>query len=94
MTGGHPAAKVVSFVKDYILRCSKANTIVADLFGGSGTTLIASEQTGRGCYMMEIEPRYCQIIINRWEKYTGQKAVKLVESDNIDVQQADNTKDN
>ena len=54
--------------------------IVADYFGGSGSTLIACEQTGRVCYMMEIDPRYCQVIIDRWESYTGQKAVKLTKT--------------
>lgn len=50
---------------------------VLDLFGGTGTTLIAAEQLHRQCYMMELDPYYCQIIINRWEEYTGQKAEKL-----------------
>ena len=50
---------------------------VADLFGGSGTTLVACEQTGRNCYMMELDPHYCDVIIQRWENLTGEKAVKL-----------------
>ena len=50
---------------------------VLDLFGGSGSTLIACEQTGRTCYMMEIDPKYCTVILNRWEKLTGKQAVKL-----------------
>ena len=90
----HPTMKPIKLIETELFNSSVEGETVLDLFGGSGSTLIACEQTGRGCYMMEIEPRYCQIIINRWEKYTGQKAVKLVESDNIDVQQADNTKDN
>lgn len=48
-----------------------------DVFGGSGTTLIASEQLGRRCYMMEVTPHYCDVIIERWEKLTGEKAVLL-----------------
>ena len=48
-----------------------------DLFGGSGTTLMASEQTGRRCYMMEYDPYYVDIIIDRWENFTGRKAVKI-----------------
>lgn len=59
-------------VKDF------SSTSVLDLFGGSGTTLIACEQLNRTCYMMEIDPYYCQIIINRWEEYTGEKA-ELIE---------------
>jgi DNA modification methylase len=50
---------------------------VLDLFGGSGSTLIACEQLNRTCYMMEIDPKYCDVIIDRWEQFTGQKAVKL-----------------
>lgn len=50
---------------------------VLDLFGGSGSTLIACEQLGRTCYMMELDPKYCDVIIKRWEKFTGEKAVLL-----------------
>ena len=48
-----------------------------DPFLGSGTTLVACEQLGRTCYGMEISPQYCQVIIDRWEKLTGQKAEKI-----------------
>ena len=48
-----------------------------DMFGGSGSTLIACEQTGRNCYMMELDPHYCDVIIQRWENLTGEKAVLL-----------------
>lgn len=54
-----------------------AKSSVLDLFGGSGTTLIASEQLGRKCYMMELDPHYCDVIIARWEKLTGKKATKI-----------------
>ena len=50
---------------------------VLDLFGGTGTTMIAAEQLGRKCFMMDLDPHYCTVIIARWEKLTGQKAVKL-----------------
>ena len=50
---------------------------VLDLFGGTGTTMIVCEQLNRQCYMMELDPYYCQVIINRWEEYTGRKAEKL-----------------
>jgi len=53
------------------------NDIVLDCFGGSGTTLIACEQLNRKCYMMELDPVYCDVIIKRWEKYTGKKATKV-----------------
>ena len=47
---------------------------VLDLFGGSGSTLIGCEQTGRKAYLMELDPLYCDVIVNRWQEYTGQKA--------------------
>jgi DNA modification methylase len=50
---------------------------VADFFGGSGSTLMAAEQTDRVCYMAEVDPIYCDVIIKRWEEFTGQVAVKL-----------------
>lgn len=50
---------------------------VLDLFGGTGTTLIACEQLNRNCYMMELDPKYCDVIIKRWEKFTGKKAEKI-----------------
>jgi DNA modification methylase len=55
---------------------SKYGDTVLDLFGGSGTTLIAAEQTGRECRMMELDPKYCDVIIARWENLTGKKAVR------------------
>ena len=54
-----------------------AEESVLDLFGGTGTTLIACEQLGKKGYTMELEPKYCQIIIDRWEQYTGNKAIKI-----------------
>ena len=56
---------------------SKEGDVVLDLFGGSGTTLITAEQLGRKCYMMEIDPHYCDVILARWEKETGRTARKL-----------------
>ena len=56
---------------------SDKDDIVIDPFGGSGSTLIACEKTNRICYMMELDPKYCDVIIKRWEEYTGQKAVKI-----------------
>ena len=53
--------------------------MVVDIFGGSGSTLMACEQVNRRCYMMEIDPRYVDTIIDRWEKFTGGKAVLLNE---------------
>lgn len=56
---------------------SDREDVIVDLFLGSGSTLIASEKTGRNCYGMELDPKYCDVIIKRWEDYTNQKAVKL-----------------
>jgi len=60
-----------------LLNSSRKNDVVYDGFGGSGTTLMGCEQTGRICYIMEIDPRYCQVIVDRWEAYTGEKAEKI-----------------
>lgn len=75
--GEHPTMKPVELIAYQIKNSSKENDIVLDLFGGSGTTLIACEQTKRRCYTMELDPKYCDVIIKRWETLTGKKAVKL-----------------
>ena len=56
---------------------SKTNDVVLDMFGGSGSTLIACEQMERRCYMIELDPHYCDVIIQRWEDFTGRKAELL-----------------
>ena len=73
----HPTMKPVELVANCILDGSAEGDVVLDAFGGSGTTLIAAEQLGRKCYMMELDPHYCDVIIARWEKLTGKKAVKV-----------------
>lgn len=74
----HPTMKPVPLMGENIRNSSRRNEVVLDLFGGSGSTLMAAEQLGRICNIMELEPRYADVIINRWEKYTGGKA-KLIE---------------
>jgi DNA modification methylase len=71
----HPTQKPTELAK----RVMANHTVetVLDLFGGSGSTLIAAQQTNRTCYMMELDPKYCDVIIQRWEKLTGQKAELL-----------------
>ena len=60
------------------MQCNtKEGDKVLDLFGGSGTTIMAAEQNGRIAYVMEFDPKFVDVIIARWEKFTGQKAVKL-----------------
>lgn len=70
----HPTMKPVGLVAKAITNSSKKENVVLDLFGGSGTTLIASEQTNRRCRMVELDPHYCDVIIKRWENLTGQTA--------------------
>ena len=70
-------SKPIELCAKFIKLYSENNESVLDLFGGSGSTLIACEQLDRTCYMMELDPRYCDVIIKRWENFTGQKAVKI-----------------
>ena len=69
--------KPVKLIGRCVRNSSKEKWIVLDSFGGSGTTLIACEQLHRRCYMMELDPHYCDVIIARWEKLTGKEAVKV-----------------
>lgn len=73
-TGNHATPKPVELCKRAIKSSSRIKENVLDLFGGSGSTLIACEQIERNCYMMELDPAYCDVIIERWENLTGQKA--------------------
>lgn len=76
----HPTMKPIRLIENAILNSSAENDCVMDLFGGSGSTLIACEQLNRTCYMMEYEPHYIDVIIKRWEDFTGEKA-ELIEGD-------------
>jgi DNA modification methylase len=73
----HPTQKPVKMIGDIMSDFTKEGDIVLDAFGGSGTTIIAAEQLGRKCRMMELDPHYCDVIIARWEKLTGQKAERI-----------------
>ncbi len=75
--GEHPTMKPIPLCARAIQNSSRPQEIVLDSFGGSGSTLMAAEQTNRICYTMELDPIYTDVIINRWEAYTGQKAMKL-----------------
>jgi DNA modification methylase len=77
LTGGHATPKPIALCSRAIKSSSRENEMVLDLFGGSGSTLIACEQLDRTCYMMELDPKYCDVIIKRWETFTGEKAVRL-----------------
>jgi site-specific DNA-methyltransferase (adenine-specific) len=71
----HPTMKPVELMEYQILNNTKGSDIVLDLFGGSGSTLIACEKTGRVNRSMELDPKYCDVIVKRWEDFTGKKAV-------------------
>ena len=73
----HPTMKPVKLFDYQIQNNTKGGDCVLDLFGGSGTTLIACEQNGRNAYVMELDPKYCDVIIHRWEKLTGEKAKRI-----------------
>lgn len=72
----HPTMKPVSLALEAIMNSSIEGNIVLDPFLGSGTTLIAAEKAGRVCYGMELDPKYADVIIKRWEEYSGKKATK------------------
>lgn len=72
--GEHPTMKPVALFEYQMLNNTKGGDIVLDSFGGSGTTLIAAEKNGRIARLMELDPRYCDVIIKRWQEFTGQEA--------------------
>ena len=71
----HPTQKPVELIEKAINNSSKGQDVVIDVFGGSGSTLIACEKTNRYCRMMELDPKYCDVIVKRWEEFTGKEAV-------------------
>lgn len=75
--GGHATPKPIALCARAIKASSREDEVVLDVFGGSGSTMIACEQLNRSCYTMELEPKWVDVIIDRWEQFTGQKAVKL-----------------
>lgn len=72
--GEHPTMKPVALFEYQILNNTKSSHIVLDSFGGSGTTMIACEKNNRSAYLMELDPKYCDVIVKRWEDFTGKKA--------------------
>lgn len=71
----HPSQKPIELCEEILKKWGKDQDKVVDLFGGSGSTLIACEKINRKCFMMELDPHYCDVIVSRWEKYTGKTAV-------------------
>ena len=76
ITYKHPTQKPVELSKEAINKTTLKKQIILDIFGGSGSTLIGCEKTDRICYMMELNPKYCDVIVKRWEQWTGEKATK------------------
>jgi 16S rRNA G966 N2-methylase RsmD len=76
-TGLHPTMKPVDMLENQVKIVSDSGDLCLDLFGGSGSTLIACEKTGRKAFLMELDPKYCDVIIKRWEDFTGKKAELL-----------------
>lgn len=75
----HPTMKPIKLIGRLVANSSRKHEKVLDLFGGSGSTLIACEQLNRKCYTMEYDPKFVDVIVDRWETFTGEKAVKLNE---------------
>jgi site-specific DNA-methyltransferase (adenine-specific) len=78
----HPTMKPVELMEYQILNNTKGMDVVLDLFGGSGSTMIACEKLGRKACLMELDPKYCDVIVKRWEEFTGGKAKLLNSQDN------------
>jgi len=72
--GEHPTMKPVALFEYQMLNNTKGGDIVLDLFGGSGTTMLAAEKNGRVAYLMELDPKYCDVIVQRWQEFTGKTA--------------------
>ena len=77
----HPTMKPVELVERAVRNSSKSRDIVLDIFGGSGSTLIASEKTGRAARLIELDPKYVDVIVRRWQDYSGEQAIR--ESDKM-----------
>jgi DNA modification methylase len=80
----HPTVKPVALVADALLDCSAPNDVVLDPFLGSGTTLLAAEQTGRVCRAIELSPKYVDTAIRRWQSRSGQKAIHVTSGKSFD----------
>jgi DNA modification methylase len=80
----HPTVKPVALVADAILDCSARGELILDPFLGSGTTLLAAERTGRRCHGIEIDPTYVDTAIRRWQKHTGDFAIRTTDGKRFD----------
>lgn len=73
--------KPVPLIGKLMKNSSKPGWNVVDLFGGGGSTLMAAEQLSRTAYLMELDEKFCDVIVRRWEEYTGEKAIRLADTD-------------
>lgn len=90
--GLHPTMKPVALIEHALTNSSKGQDVVLDLFGGSGSTLIACEKTNRHARLMELDPKYCDVIIKRWQEFTGEQAVHAETGETFDAMQNDRLK--
>jgi DNA modification methylase len=88
--GLHPTMKPVSLLCHALQNSSKSGDEVLDLFGGSGSTLIACEKTARDCRMMELDPKYCDVIVKRWQDFAGKQAIHEASGKTFDEMKAAN----
>jgi DNA modification methylase len=79
----HPTVKPVALVADAVRDCTRRRDIVLDTFSGSGTVIMAAERIGRRAHAMEIEPRYVDVAIRRWQAFTGKDALDLLTENEI-----------
>jgi DNA modification methylase len=75
----HPTMKPVELMERAVRNSSKTRDIVLDPFGGSGTTLIACEKSGRRARLIELDPKYVDVIVKRWEQFTGKEAIREID---------------
>lgn len=90
--GEHPTMKPVGLIERYLANSSAAGDVVLDLFGGSGSTLIACEKMGRRARLMELDERFCDVIVNRWQQFTGKTAVLEADQRSFDKVRAQRCK--
>jgi len=83
----HPTTKPIELIEKAVKNSSYAKANVLDLFGGSGSTMMGCEKTGRHNFSMELDPKYCDVIVKRWEEFTGKEAV-LLENNDLAVKSA------
>jgi len=81
----HPTMKPVELIRRHIENSSDPGQTVLDQFAGSGSTLIAAEQTGRNALLMELDSRFCDVVVKRWQDFTGRKAQRIAATEVVEV---------